>query len=188
MSEKVKVTKKQAEILDNCKNKTSLLRRTILSILSGKESAMYELSTDDLAKAIYIGYEVEEEYKKNDWIVVEDCPCDHIIGKVQKIKDVEHIEGYDTMYHYEDWWSDKRKTKLRHATEQEIAQEKKLRFWNGLGRYIEEYKDGDIILNPDGEIDEVREIKEDGLIVSRTFGEFEKSEAKLICPLESRLD
>lgn len=199
MSEKVKVTKEVAEAIEKIRNRgftnygiIGCLRDDLNTdfVLSNevkllKETFRYPKQVDTFVKAVVVGYEVEPEFKIDDWVVVENHG-DEWIAKVAKVYCERSV--YVDCCPYVDNKNCYAFSKLRHATKEEIAQEKKRRFWSGLGRYVEQYRDSDIILNPDGEIDEIRGVKEDGLIVSRTYGKFEKSEAKLICPSETRLD
>ena len=98
MERKLKVTEKQAEILE-------------------------ELSLDELARILYTGYEVEEEFKKGDWIVngfgtVFDLSAFQIskLGKMNVLMNI------------------------RHATPQEIVQEKERRTDKELKEGLEQLK------------------------------------------------
>lgn len=97
-----------------------------------------------LFNALQYGYKVEEEYKVGDWIVVEDCPCERIIGKVQKIKDISKLGNSQLRYYYEDWWSNEFNTDLRRATPEEIKVEQERRVWAKIGREPGDIRDGDV--------------------------------------------
>ena len=100
--------------------------------------------------ALRIGYEVEPEpLKVGDWIVVEDCPCERIIGKVQMLTDIEKYPTF-IRFRYEDWWSIKKETKLRHATPEEIKAEMERRVWAKFGREVGQFKIGDAYEYTDG--------------------------------------
>lgn len=119
--EKVKITQEQAEVLESVKcrvgNEENIVRMHVdKSIPWGQEEyEMNEFNLDDLIKALYIGYEVEPKFKKDDYVVIKKT------GEVAKIKAhppafpypdyLLSCNGYFTSHHVDE---------LRHATKQEI--------------------------------------------------------------------
>ncbi|BAQ11342.1 hypothetical protein OXB_2871 [Bacillus sp. OxB-1] len=160
MTEKVKLPKQVAEVIEKLRNAEysdyGIVKYTEVGgpihIKQGAEIQrtlcdwIYKnngRNADLLLDALRTGYEVEEKFKAGDWVVVEDCPCERIVGKVQRIKDISKYSTC-TRFEYEDWWSDEHKTKLRHATPEEIKAEQERRVWAKIGREPGEFREGDI--------------------------------------------
>ena len=124
--EKVKVTKKKADAIENA-----------MKILED-----VGMTVGNLLDTLELGYEVIPEYKKGDWCynTVNNLCC-----QITKMNGVE-VWG--------DWYGDGSKTwsfkdSIRHATEEEIAQEKEERWWNKHGRDVGEYRENDIVSHDD---------------------------------------
>lgn len=97
------------------------------------DKAIADMSTATLAKALLIGYEVEPEFKRGDWVknVYNDD-----VGIVTELGSsyLKYDDGLSDGFH-----------NFRHATPEEIAEEKQRRFWHENGREIWEIKEEDIL-------------------------------------------
>src|SRR5699024_6673411 len=107
-----------------------------------------DLSILDMARALYEGYEVEETFKVGDW--VKDTSTNAVI----KIKDRQHRNNIN----------DPRYSTVRHATPEEIAEEKQRRWWAKHGREVWELRENDILYYDD-EFKEVEEVAGIGAIM-----------------------
>lgn len=181
MSEKVMITQAQADAIDTLKNKFDGVRYT------------------DLFDALKYGYEVEPEYKHNEWIVVTGKHHGNC-GKVLKIKEIKKSCAAGEKYAYFlDDKSVRYVNEIRHATESEISQEKERRFWSKRGRDVKEYRKGDLFVTHDGELYEVtkfepnqndefdhpvRFVNKSG----RDDGYMREAKLKVVCFAEDRLD
>ena len=136
---KVKITQEQADeieyLLEDGGNKKAIVLIKVYDWFH-KSIIINSIELDTLIRALYIGYEIEETFEVGDWIVVEDCPCKRIIGKVQKITEVEEHSTFTRLHYDRDWWSVISESKIRHATPEEIAEEKQRRFWHENGREV----------------------------------------------------
>lgn len=144
MQEKVKVTQKQADWLEEYK----LTQENIDYILDvhwyrkRPDSPLIGWSISKLARALYIGYEVEQKYKKGDWIISVDGS--NLNGYWQShIEKVDDVEGEYVRYNGN--CNSVHKNEVRLATPSEIAEEKERRFWKKHGREVWELKRGDVI-------------------------------------------
>lgn len=144
--EKVKLTKEQANAIEHALqevdeykgNPDRLLRHASMNNVNFRNE-LHLLDTIDivaLAKALYIGYEVEPEFKVGDWI------HDNITNRVAKIDE----RGYDGELAWVDDEFHNFFTDFRHATPEEIQQEKERRWWAKHGREVWELKKNDIIM------------------------------------------
>lgn len=127
MTEKVKLTREQADALDSFLEMTAGVRFT------------------ELFKAIKYGYEVKPEYKSGDWVVYQGVgiPRYCVIKHVDETSvDTDHIgeNGYKQTFG---------KDRIRHATPEEIKAEKERRLWSGIGREVGEFKPDDIGITKD---------------------------------------
>ncbi|WP_163579084.1 hypothetical protein [Gracilibacillus saliphilus] len=189
MSEKVKITRKQADRLRETitYGDKSTLIQTIANTpkyeLESYNQCLATLSLDELIRALYIGYEVEKKFKPKDWIYIDAkgthnnkpmvAQIDFIIPPRLQLDNVWHI--FMSSSH------------IRHATEEEIAQEKKRRFWSGIGRDVDEYRTGDIVYDEDKEAMEVINVR-DVYLDFKGFSPCKIEKCTLICPVEKRLD
>lgn len=128
--EKVKLTREQAEAIEKKKSTGSAAVAKHLEGWTWKENkCLNDLSMEQFVKALYIGYEVEETFKVGDW--VKDTSTNAVI----KIKDRQHRNNIN----------DPRYSTVRHATPEEIAEEKQRRWWAKHGREVWELRKGDVI-------------------------------------------
>ena len=125
---KVKISRAQAEAINSCKkddeDKGEAIRHHINTWCAPPNRCLNELSVDELARALYVGYEVEVEVKVGDWLV------NNRNGLMFQIEDRQEDKDIARMNH------------IRHATESEIAEEEKRRMdkkineiWIGLSDY-----------------------------------------------------
>ncbi|WP_200415977.1 hypothetical protein [Virgibacillus salexigens] len=143
--------------------------------------------------ALINGYEIEPEFKVGDWIVVTFELHTTIYGKTMKITNVDksHAVGHDICFGL-DGEGIVYQNEIRHATPEEIEQEKERRWWNKHGRDVWELKVGDVLMNKyDREIFHVNNI--DGGVFTEYTSDFLvwrylKEECKVVCFAENRLD
>lgn len=132
MSEKVKLTRKQAEAIEAKKGNGSAAVAKHLEGWTWKENkCLNDLSMERFVKALYIGYEIEETFEVGDW--VKDTSTNAVI----KINDRQHRNNL----------IDPRHTTIRHATPEEIAEEKQRRWWAKHGRGVWELREGDCLIS-----------------------------------------
>lgn len=157
MTEKVKLTQEQADAMDYAleKHNRTLLVKTYVnqfkreadSRFVDKLEILYKLTYDEFFKSIYIGYEVESEFEVGDWVV-------NALGNIGHIKRIERRRLNKHIYHGL-WFRERdvvkmdcvRSTFQRHATPEEIAEEKQRRWWAKNGRDVWELKKGDVLLD-----------------------------------------
>ncbi|GGJ86120.1 hypothetical protein GCM10007063_05780 [Lentibacillus kapialis] len=108
----------------------------------------YEMGTETLIRALYIGYEVEPEFEEGQWVIAfHDNGRHKCTGVITGIDsgyltvDVRNVHGEDLHLSLEGY------DVIRHATESEIAAEKDRRWWAEHGREVWELKIGDILAN-----------------------------------------
>src|SRR5699024_10715173 len=95
-----------------------------------------ELTIQQVVDAYFGGYEVEKTFKVADWVVHENGK---LIGQVTRIYEDElEVKRLGDGY----IWN---KKDVRHATHEEIAEEKQRRWWAKHGRDVFEFKTGDLI-------------------------------------------
>ncbi len=150
--EKIQLTQEQKDRIDFIlRNWEPPVNSTIEEIVLRTHEHMWketqnrclnDLSLDTLARVLYTpdSYEVIPQYKVGDWVVYAH---DNSIWEITKdtYNDGTHINlmnGNEIMNVVS-------ANHLRHATPEEIAKEKKRRFWDKLGREVDEYKEGDIV-------------------------------------------
>ncbi|WP_405103105.1 hypothetical protein [Oceanobacillus sp. FSL H7-0719] len=132
--EKVKVTKEQAKGLNQITTPQSAVKEHVGNWQMGNR--LNDLTLDELIRALYIGYEVEPEFKVGDWII------DKSVNKIGKI--TENINGRD-IYNDGREISYSLLVDVRHATPSEIAEEKERRFWARYDRDVWELRKGDVL-------------------------------------------
>src|SRR5690625_4262140 len=133
MVDKVILTKEQANAIKRWINKEQLIIAKASGLLEhSMDESIAELTMEQLVKALYIGYEVEPEFKVGDWVVWDDMK---IIGQLVEIGIGLRVDAIEY-----DFPQDISLKFLRHATPEEIAEEKERRFWNKFGREVNEYR------------------------------------------------
>lgn len=193
MSGKVKVTEKIAKLIKNSLDKYP---KHVIVEHYHSIAAKYreEMDLDTLIKALYIGYEIEEQYKVGDWVFVNNNG-DEWVAKIATgtgVRDVFYVDEcpyVDNKQYYHI-------SKFRHATPEEIAKEKKRMFWVKLGREVDEYREGDII-NHEGQYGSVIDCDMNNKKESITFecapyvsklNYVSARKILLVTPVEQRLD
>ena len=144
---KVKITEQQAEAIEEIKGGVSELFEANLTTqikkgwLSNAFTPLNELSTKDYLDALYIGYEIKQEFKVGDWIYINKEATITNKPQVKKIVGINKgIVKFD-----DDWVISINSQHIRHATPEEIAEEKERRWWVKHGREVWELRDGDVI-------------------------------------------
>jgi len=197
--EKVKLTREQAEALEKAVNRydkdLTVVRHAERYLLEEDERKLTELTTVEIAKALYIGYEVEETFKVGDlvkcnWGSGEYEDKVYEIVNISSVKDREiEINWLDNPYPMKEW--------LRHATPEEIAEEKQRRWWASHGREVWELRKGDVIekLCSPYEFEAWEIVSTDGqYIYAKNFNKINPKTAqmdvnyKVICFAEDRKD
>lgn len=133
---KVILTQEQARMFENHKNavKTLLQKR----VCDNCPTSIDSLTIDDVVKAIAYGYEVEPEFNVGDWVVHSNGNVIRQIEKVEhnRVNVTDGENGYVWGISY-----------IRHATPEEIAEEKERRWWKKHGRDVWELREGDILIS-----------------------------------------
>lgn len=195
--EKVKVTQEQAKAIEINREVDS--NGEILNdyfeewpVGHWSRAVIKRMDIDVLVKALYIGYEVEEEFKKFDWVTFDGKHTGIIIDidefdNMYKT-DIRNENGVKQMFPFGT-------DRLRHATPSEIAEEKERRKWKKHGRDVWELTRRDVLFNKNTDhIYEIMEISPSGNGISFhgdvTYREMEvvKENYKVICFAENRLD
>src|SRR5690625_487713 len=193
--EKVKITPEQANAIKKWINKELLIIAKASGLLEhGVDEPIAELTMKQLVKAIYIGYEVEPEFKVGDWVFWEtksNGPIPKTAFKIEKIiKDGVCPDEWPSPYAGGEPIPIE---ELRHATPSEIAEEKERRWWAKHGRNLWELRKGDLLIDKHfGKIAEVREVEDKhyliGAITSYESLDFIKRNYTVVCFSEQRLD
>ena len=184
---KVILTQEQARMFENHKDavKTLLEKR----VCDNCPTSIDSLPIDDVVKAIVYGYEVEPEYEEGDWVIYD--------GKVVQIVGI--TKGYSPITPHEinfaiddDDWYDYQKIE-RHATPEEIAEEKERRWWKKHGRDVWELRARDILKQKSGnELAEVKKVHNSGYLIGKwtcyESKEYVKKHYTVVCLAENRLD
>ena|SRR5690625_211650 len=140
--EKVKLTQEQADAIKKLKAEASNKEIIYMNTspfggihLDKDKQTIFEMDLDELIRALYIGYEVESEFKVGDWVVTSD-----FLEPIRKVKEVnDRLLVDNTGIVWRDFGE------IRHATPEEIAKEKERRWFAKHGRNPWELKEGDIL-------------------------------------------
>src|SRR5690625_5096019 len=136
MSEKVRLTKEQAKAVEVFKDNNLTLKDYAYENLSEELDPIQILGIDKMARALYVGYEIEPEFRVGDWVVrTVDLEEHYKSGVVFKIAKVDNGVLYD------DRESVLLESTIRHATPEEIEEEKQRRWWAKHGRGVWELKE-----------------------------------------------
>jgi hypothetical protein len=198
--EKVKVTREQADAIDFAINGPSdlLYHNNPDELLSGcakdwefggQLEALNSMSIVTIAKALYIGYEVEE-FEVGDWVVVS-AELNRDFKQTKKITKIKesYAAGHNVCYEL----SGKGvyfNNEIRYATPEEIVLEKIRRSWKEVGREINDYRVGDIVTTGAGGItrEVVGLISNGELRLEQGPTLYRPDEVFLVCPVEKRAD
>ena len=148
--EKVKLTREQAEAIDSL-HKTGRMvdvRNHAHGVkwTNDKYLPLNELNLDEFIRAVYIGYEIEPDFKVGDWVVTEFE--DYGI----KVAEIYHI-SFNIVYAR---WQGVPITigthvdSVRHATTEEIKAEQERRVWAKIGREPGVFMYGDVVVDRNG--------------------------------------
>lgn len=175
--EKVKVTREQAKAIEKIKDIDYAIN--IHSFKKRPDSPLVDMSTARLARALFVGYEVEPEFLVGDTVIHKETGV------------IEEVDGYMTTI------LEKHSDKYRHATPSEIAEEKERRWWAKHGRDVWELRQGDVIYDEDENLVVIvhtylDKSTDDEKVVFRSGGwEFTDNipeQFKVVCFVENRLD
>ena len=155
MTEKVKVTREQAEaiefILSNDGSEDSIKENLIRKHAKepnrwcGKARPILGMPLLTLVDALRIGYDIEEEYKVGDWVVWETEHERYVL----QIETINHRVMNRKVFNAEGFWMECIK---RHATPEEIKAEKERRVWAKIGREPMQFIIGDSLISIDGRV------------------------------------
>ncbi|MDX1769926.1 MAG: hypothetical protein R3328_00225 [Planococcaceae bacterium] len=158
---KVVLTKEQGEAIEVLKSAPRdhwgyVAERMKEKSFSHDYEPFNHMMLDDVIKAYYEGYEIEQpKFEVGDWVVRK--------GKVQQIKFVLASCAIGQEFYYE---TDKigvvYKSEIRHATKEEI-------FWAELGREVGEFKKGDVVVTNGFNSSYKLESKQDFLDIARDY-------------------
>ena len=145
--EKVKLTQEQAEAIEKLKrqHKGNVFdaiedHSNVLADANnewvGKYSPLNEMTVAEVAQILVNGYEVEEMFEVGEWVMHK---LSKWIGEVTRV----YEDALDVLRLGNEYvWN---KKYVRHATPEEIAEEKQRRWWAKHGRDVYEFKAGDLI-------------------------------------------
>lgn len=192
MSEKVRLTKEQARAVEVFKDNNLTLKDYAYENLSEELDPIQILGIDKMARALYVGYEIEPELDVGDWVISK---VTGEIGKITHLKsngyvvtDIKLVDYKDDVFLVDkpDWFLKK--------TPEEIAKEKQRRWWAKHGRGVWELKERDLLRQVhDNTKHEVRRMYKDGSVsFVNDSGALSKlsiqSHYKVICFAEDRKD
>ena len=182
--EKVKLTQEQAEMIKKHREADNLEMLLRKHRMSGCLTYIDELTTQQVVDAYFDGYKVDPDFEVGDWVVYDNgVRCGY---KTNQIKDVDEQKAYF------DEGRAMHLTRLRHATPEEIAEEKQRRWWAKHDREVWELKEGDVIKGTFGQVREVCRVDEAGTNVTlpnyTAFSKEELSGWVVVCFAEDRKD
>ncbi len=146
---KVKITQEQADAIENITYREHAVELQINGWKHKENRCLNHLALDDFIKALYIGYEVEPEYKVGDWIVKRNGEKFYITHRgdgfpiAVRITNITTSLGVNVLQFCDG--SVIRITEARHATPEEIAKEKERRWWAKNDRDVWEIREDDIL-------------------------------------------
>lgn len=197
--EKIQVTQKQADWLERYELTQEQIDHYINTQLHRKrpDSPIVDWDAGKLARSLYVGYEVIPEFFEGDWVVTKS-------GYVGQIEFICVEEDWANIGYSKD--TKQRGVCLaktfnldeieRYATPEEIQQAKKRWFWEKLGREVDEYKPGDLVVTDNFEYGFIatscgatevnnRPVK---LLVRDELLRIHINHLRLVTPVEQRLD
>src|SRR5690625_3730010 len=140
--EKVKVTPKQASLIQiridrGCRGMENMLEHHVVDSWTGAgNECLNALSVSELARALYVGYEVEPELERGQFAIHRQGSIREIVNIYDKYVEVEDNHGGRFVWN---------KGTFRIATDEEIAREKTRRWWAKHDRQPWEIREGDIL-------------------------------------------
>lgn len=154
---KVTITEEQASEIEKRKQNFSN-ESTIKKHLEGWEykRILNSLTLDELIRALYIGYEINPEFKVREWVTVIDHECEKYVGITALVTNTNALKLTPIGLDFDNGNQVFKLHEVRHATPEEIAEEKQRRFWHENGRGVGEFKKNDVIYNKNiGDLDEI---------------------------------
>lgn len=148
--EKVKITQEQAGAIEHLRDlhfeEMNRFKKYSKCNVDKKLIPLHDLEIDKINDAYFDGYEVKPDFEVGDWIVYENeyHKC------VMQITDTDKHYVYVEPFHngFKNCTAISKKSPLiKHATPEEIAEEKERRFFARHGREPWELKYGDILVN-----------------------------------------
>lgn len=148
MTEKVKVTQEQFDWLEKYKTEQQIDFAIDIQLHRKRpDSPIVDWKLSEVARALYVGYEVEPKFKVGDLVHVSWSNGGASIHKVLKVG-VRSIDGDLDGIAIDAGGNPKPPLRIvRHATAEEIAHEKERRKWGAVGREVGEFKANDIVYN-----------------------------------------
>src|SRR5690625_4814185 len=189
---KVRLTKEQARAVEVFKDNNLTLKDYAYENLSEELDPIQILGIDKMARALYVGYEIEPDFKVGDWAECNDGN----VGKVTNMRDdgfltIETIDGFIGAH-------EKNFRVLTHVekkkAKEKFTKEKQRRWWPEHGRGVWELKERDLLRQVhDNTKHEVRRMYKDGSVsFVNDSGALSKlsiqSHYKVICFAEDRKD
>jgi len=149
MGEKIMITQEQAHAIESLLKiyaADGILDKHIedKSYFVRNHEPIRNISSVELAKALYIGYEIEPKYKVRDWVVMtngEPFMCGELAMEITAVGPLFITVGGDRGIDIRD---------IRHATTEEIKAEQERRLWKKLDRAVGEFRKGDVRILDDG--------------------------------------
>ena len=122
--EKVVITQEQADRIREWETHAGYLSK-LLELHSkyslSRSKCLQDLTLDELARALYVGYKVEEEFEHWNWVYILETGE---VGRVDRnYSGIGFVDVYDHNYYTKGY----KPNEIRHATESEIAEEEKRR-------------------------------------------------------------
>src|SRR5690625_2791576 len=140
---KVKLTREQAEEIKKIEDVDYAIN--ILSLNKRPDNPLAELTIAEIARALYVGYELEPELKVGEWVITP-------YGTVGKLLVIPFSKPYSKKFKFYVDSLGYRKperliplSELERATPEEIEEEKERRWWAKHGRKPWELKIFDIL-------------------------------------------
>lgn len=153
MTEKVKLTKEQADGIEDLKKKNFSDESIIAAHIRepngwqlDENVALNRMPLLKLVDALRIGYEVEPLYKPGDKVMVLWLNKDK--EQLYKILKVNFVEGiaYEVEITGEFGFNVAPVSIIRHATPEEIKAVKERRLWKSIGRKVGDFKEKDLVV------------------------------------------
>ncbi|MDM8098699.1 hypothetical protein [Oceanobacillus oncorhynchi] len=189
--EKVKLTQEQVVALQRFSNDSAVIKRAVHGFDSPHHKCLEKLTLDELCRVLYTpnSYEVIPQYKVGDWVNYDN-------GMVSNPRYITNlISEVDDHYVYFDEIKCMPIKQIRHATPEEIQEEKKRRFWDKLGRDVDEYRVDDFIVDTEGDYGFIasKVDSEEYATIDYIDSDFQLDKTyvkslRLVVPVEQRLD
>src|SRR5690625_3798463 len=133
---KLTVTQTQAEEIKRIKDVDDAINGQMFNV--NEADPLMNLTPAELARALHVGYDVEHIFKVGDWIVTKGTK------RVGIVKKIISRSGEGWLYHDLNNFGDVFDA-FRHATSEEIQQEKQRRWWKKHDRKVWEFKSNDVV-------------------------------------------